>query len=101
DGLGYDMNTVEFAVRDGVPIAIDFMNCAPDADRKSVGDANFEWVVSNMAEVLIEIARSGRPLELTGSWPSIMETSKAIDEPVKANASYTPPNAGGAVPSPS
>src|SRR5204862_509348 len=32
DGLGYDMNTVEFAVRGGVPYAIDFMNCAPDAD---------------------------------------------------------------------
>ena len=27
------MNTVEFAVRDGIPYAIDFMNCAPDADR--------------------------------------------------------------------
>ena len=37
DGLGYDLNTVEFAVRDGVPYAIDFMNCAPDADVHSVG----------------------------------------------------------------
>ena len=33
EGLGYDMNTVEFAIRDGIPYAIDFMNCAPDADR--------------------------------------------------------------------
>jgi hypothetical protein len=24
--LGYDLNTVEFAVEDGVPYAIDFMN---------------------------------------------------------------------------
>ncbi len=31
--LGYDFNTVEFAVRDGVPYAIDFCNPAPDADR--------------------------------------------------------------------
>ena len=30
--LGYDLNTVEFAVEDGVPYAIDFMNPAPDAD---------------------------------------------------------------------
>jgi len=29
--LGYDMNTVEFAVRDGIPYAIDFLNPAPDA----------------------------------------------------------------------
>src|SRR5262245_557047 len=39
--LGYDLNTVEFAVEDGVPYAIDFMNPAPDAEITSVGDANF------------------------------------------------------------
>src|SRR5438552_13772646 len=50
DALGYDMNTVEFAVRGGVPYAIDFMNCAPDADLHSVGESNFQWVVNNMAE---------------------------------------------------
>jgi hypothetical protein len=72
DALGYDMNTVELAVRDGVPYAIDFMNCAPDADRASVGDANFEWVVNNMAEVLIELVESDRPFELTGTWPKTM-----------------------------
>ena len=27
--LGYDMNSIEFAIRDGVPYAIDFMNPAP------------------------------------------------------------------------
>ena len=31
--LGYDLNTVEFAIRDGVPVAIDFCNPAPDAER--------------------------------------------------------------------
>ena len=35
--LGYDFNTVEFAIRDGVPYAIDFCNPAPDADIHSVG----------------------------------------------------------------
>jgi hypothetical protein len=70
--LGYDFNTVEMAVRDGIPYAIDFMNCAPDADRISVGDANFEWVVSNMAETLIEIVESDAPFELTGTWPKTM-----------------------------
>jgi hypothetical protein len=76
EALGYDMNTCEFAVRDGVPIAIDFMNCAPDADLHSVGQANFEWVVSNMADTLIEIVASGRPLELTGTWPQTLNTGK-------------------------
>jgi len=85
EGLGYDMNTVEFALRDGIPYAIDFMNCAPDADRASVGEENFEWMVSNMAEVLIEIVNSGRKLELTGSWPTVMKTEKDISEPITAS----------------
>ena len=32
--LGYDFNTVELAVRDGVPYAIDFCNPAPDAEKR-------------------------------------------------------------------
>ena len=82
DALGYDMNTVEFAVRDNVPYAIDFMNCAPDADRNSVGEANFDWIVTNMAEVLLEIVNSTRPLELTGNWPAVMNTSKPVEQPI-------------------
>lgn len=54
--LGYDFNTVELAVRDGVPYAIDFCNPAPDADRNSVGDENFEWVVETSANYAIEKA---------------------------------------------
>ena len=82
EGLGYDMNTVEFAVRAGVPYAIDFMNCAPDADLHSVGQANFDWVVNNMAEVLIEIATGTRALELTGNWPKVMPVTKAVEQPL-------------------
>jgi hypothetical protein len=84
EALGYDMNTVEFAVRGGVPYAIDFMNCAPDADLHSVGEGNFEWVVSNMAEVLIEIATGERRLELTGSWPKVMPVTKPVEQPLLA-----------------
>jgi hypothetical protein len=56
--LGYDFNTVELAIRDGVPYAIDFCNPAPDAERKSVGDENFEWVVDTAANYAIEKAQS-------------------------------------------
>ncbi|CCH01443.1 hypothetical protein FAES_3435 [Fibrella aestuarina BUZ 2] len=56
-GLGYDFNTVEFAVRDGIPIAIDFCNPAPDADINSVGQANFDWVVEAAANMAIERAK--------------------------------------------
>jgi hypothetical protein len=55
--LGYDLNTVEFAVENGVPYAIDFMNPAPDADLHSVGEKNFEWIVSEVAALAIEKAK--------------------------------------------
>ncbi|CAA9235622.1 MAG: FIG01092715: hypothetical protein [uncultured Adhaeribacter sp.] len=54
--LGYDLNTVEFAIRDGVPYAIDFCNPAPDADLVSVGEENFEWIVETMATYAINRA---------------------------------------------
>lgn len=56
--LGYDFNTVELAIRDGVPYAIDFCNPAPDADLHSVGQANFEWVVETAANYSIERAQA-------------------------------------------
>lgn len=55
--LGYDLNTVEFAVENGIPYAIDFMNPAPDADLHSVGEANFNWIVKEMADLAIAKAR--------------------------------------------
>jgi len=54
--LGYDFNTVELAVRDGIPYAIDFCNPAPDAEVTSVGRENFEWVVETAATFAIERA---------------------------------------------
>ncbi|MBS1667347.1 MAG: hypothetical protein JST58_08225 [Bacteroidetes bacterium] len=54
--LGYDFNTVELALRDGVPYAIDFCNPAPDAEKTSVGEDNFNWVVETAANYAIERA---------------------------------------------
>jgi hypothetical protein len=57
--LGYDLNTVEFAVEGGVPYAIDFLNPAPDAEITSVGQENFDWIVNEMAEMAVKMAQSG------------------------------------------
>jgi hypothetical protein len=63
NALGYDFDTLEFAVRDGVPYAIDFLNPAPDADVHSVGPANFEWVLEHAARFLIErVAQGPEPI---------------------------------------
>jgi hypothetical protein len=70
--LGYDMNTVELALRNGVPYAIDFTNPAPDADVQSVGRVNFAWIVENMAAVLVDRVRNPRSFEFGGTWPSAL-----------------------------
>jgi len=57
--LGYDMDSLEFAVRDGVPYAIDFMNPAPDMDLNSLTPHYFEWVVKHMADMTIRLAHEG------------------------------------------
>jgi hypothetical protein len=59
--LGYDMNSVEWAVRDGVPYAIDFMNPAPDMDVNSLTPHYFDWAVTHMADMAIKLAKNPRP----------------------------------------
>jgi len=78
--LGYDLNTVEFAVEDGIPYAIDFMNPAPDADVHSVGQANFEWIVTEVAKLAIKKAKQapGAP---------VLSTATLLGDPIaKAQA---------------
>ena len=56
DALGYDMDTVEFAVRDGVLYAIDFLNPAPDFDDFSIKEKNFGWVIDRMTDLVLDYA---------------------------------------------
>jgi hypothetical protein len=69
--LGYDLNTVEFAVEDGIPYAIDFMNPAPDAERRSVGEANFTWIVNAVADLAVKRALEP-PAPQTYRWDAFL-----------------------------
>ncbi|MEP6692809.1 MAG: hypothetical protein ABJD07_16750 [Gemmatimonadaceae bacterium] len=69
--LGYDMNSLEWAVRDGVPYAIDFMNCAPDMDIYSLTPEYFQWTVTHMADTVIRLAKSPRPQLEKLSWDAL------------------------------
>lgn len=75
--LGYDFNTVELALRDGVPYAIDFCNPAPDADIKSVGQENFDWVVETAANFAIEKAQSQVPDADNLTWGEYIKRGSA------------------------
>ena len=76
-GLGYDFNTVEFAVRDGIPYAIDFGNPAPDADINSVGPENFEWVVEESAKMAIAAAKKQKPGKINLTWGTFIKEAVA------------------------
>lgn len=75
--LGYDFNTVELAMRDGVPYAIDFCNPAPDADVRSVGEENFAWVVETAANYAIERAQAHREGLDNLTWGEYIKRSAA------------------------
>ena len=75
--LGYDFNTVELALRDGVPYAIDFCNPAPDADIKSVGQENFDWVVETAATFAIEKAQNQKEGADNLTWGEYIKRSSA------------------------
>lgn len=75
--LGYDFNTVELAIRDGVPYAIDFCNPAPDAERTSVGEENFNWVVETSASYAIEKALEHKPGQDNLTWGEFVRKGTA------------------------
>ena len=74
--LGYDMNSLEWAIRDGVPYAIDFMNPAPDMDIYSLTPFYFEWAVKHMADLAIRLAKNPRPQSTNLRWETFFTDSR-------------------------
>jgi len=102
--LGYDFNTVEFAVRDGIPYAIDFCNPAPDADVNSVGQENFEWVVETAANYAIERAQSQKDGLDNLTWGEYVKGSASkiplvSNKPLKESKAKTTAPASNSAPS--
>jgi hypothetical protein len=71
--MGYDMNSIEFAIKDGVPYAIDFMNPAPDMDINSITPHYFDWAVKAMADLAIEMAHNPKPQRAEQRWARFVE----------------------------
>jgi glutathione synthase/RimK-type ligase-like ATP-grasp enzyme len=76
--LGYDLNTVEFAVQDGIPYAIDFLNPAPDADFHSVGAENFHWIVNAVADMAIRKALGGENAAAEMRWSTFLAPKTGV-----------------------
>jgi hypothetical protein len=74
--LGYDMNSIEFAVRGGIPYAIDFMNPAPDMDVNSLVQPYFDWVVTHMADMAIRLATHPSAQAAALRWDALFTASR-------------------------
>jgi hypothetical protein len=77
NALGYEMNTIEFAVENGVPYAIDFLNPAPDFERDRITPFYFEMCVEKMAEMVIDRARHGKPQQTWPRWSEMVGLGSA------------------------
>ena len=75
--LGYDMNSVEFAIKDGVPYAIDFTNPAPDMYPHHILADNYEWCLEKMTELCVSAAREGRKNDTNHAWQRYLEKKQA------------------------
>ena len=74
--LGYDMDSIEWAIKDGVPYAIDFMNPAPDMDVYSLTPHYFDWVVEHMADMAIRLAKNPRNQAAALVWTDLFTASR-------------------------
>ena len=82
DALGYDMDTVEFAVRGDVLYAIDFLNPAPDFDNFSIKEDNFGWVLDKMSDLVLAYARGEATPPWRGEyrwWRHVAETEARVE----------------------
>lgn len=90
--LGYDLNTVEFAIKDGVPYAIDFMNPAPDAEFASVGEYNHRWIVEAMTEFILDKLK-GEIAQPRYTWQAMLNPQAFAAEESKAEGKAKPKTA--------
>jgi hypothetical protein len=75
--LGYEMNTIEFAVRDGVPYAIDYLNPAPDFERDRITAFYFSHVVEKMARLVVDRAQHNDPSQCWPRWEDMLGVGTA------------------------
>ena len=76
--LGYEMNTIEFAVENGVPYAIDFLNPAPDFERDRITPHYFDIVVEKMANLVVDRALKGHPSQSWPRWADMTGLAKLV-----------------------
>jgi hypothetical protein len=88
--LGYDMDSMEWAVKDGIPYAIDFMNPAPDMDIYSLTEHYFEWVVQHMADMAIRLAKEPRRQAAALGWEGLFQGRRNLSDVAASPVVHAP-----------
>lgn len=73
--LGYDFSAIEFGIRNGIPVAINLCDTAPDADLYSIGPDNFEWIIEAVSNLAIEKAVNYKEGKSNLTWGSAIQAS--------------------------
>jgi glutathione synthase/RimK-type ligase-like ATP-grasp enzyme len=84
EALGYDLNTIDFAIKDGLPYAIDLTNPAPDADLWSVTEPHFNWITGMVAGMLVDYAKYNVPTLRYHRWNKLLNQEHPLDLPSAA-----------------
>lgn len=87
--LGYDINTVEFAIKDNVPYAIDFMNPAPDAEFASVGEFYHNWIVGAVVDLVFKRLGESKP-QARYRWDALLSPQPVQAAYAAASAAEAP-----------
>ncbi|MEM7114945.1 MAG: hypothetical protein AAF614_21085, partial [Chloroflexota bacterium] len=69
--MGYDMNAIEFGIRDGIPYVIDPLNPVPDLGISTLTPFYFDQVVKRMANVVSDLAKNPKPQLNEMRWGSL------------------------------
>jgi hypothetical protein len=96
--LGYDLNTVEFAIKDGIPYAIDFMNPAPDAELQSVGEFYHNWVTNAVTDLIFKKLEEPRE-KPAYRWDALLNLG-ADNQPQMASAAAAGASESSIIPAP-
>ena len=70
--LGYEMNTIEFAIQGDVPYAIDYLNPAPDFEQDRITPFYFSHVLEKMTQLVIDRALNGHPAQCWPRWEEML-----------------------------
>jgi glutathione synthase/RimK-type ligase-like ATP-grasp enzyme len=75
--LGFDFNSLEFAIQDGLVYVTEFHNTLPSAEKTFLHEENFNWLVAATGDYLIELALEGKYYSSDYPWSPYLRGPKS------------------------